>query len=106
MLLSLIIQSINVIAHWLFAYSLGLDLNIFDVAIIFSATAVIISIPISINGIGVREAVYIFALGFWGISQESALAFSFLSFMSAINLSLIGGAVLFFENIIKAKNGK
>ena len=106
MTISLVIQSINIIAHWLFAYSLGLNLNIFDVAIIFSATAVIISTPISINGIGVREAVYIFAFSFWGISQESALAFSFLSFMCVINLSLIGGAVLFFENIIKAKNGE
>lgn len=104
MAISLFIQSINVTAHWFFAYSLGLNLNIIDIAIIFTITAVLISLPISINGIGVREAVYIFALGFWGISKEGALAFSFLSFMSAINLSLIGGLVLFFESIYKVKS--
>ena len=106
MWISLLIQLINITAHFLFAVSLGLDIDFYSIAILYSISAVIISAPISINGIGVREGVFIFAFGFWGISQESALAFSFLSFMSAINLSLIGGIILFFENIYKAKNGK
>jgi len=86
--------------------ALNIDINFVDLAILYSVSAVIISIPISINGIGVREGVFIFAFGFWGIPAESALAFSFLSFTSTIILSVIGGSIFVAENIVKAKSGK
>jgi glycosyltransferase 2 family protein len=106
MLISLIIQFINITAHYMFAAALGIDIAFFDLAFLYSASAVIISIPVSINGIGVREGVFIFAFGFWGISAESALAFSFMSFTGTIVLSLIGGSIFVAENIIRAKIGK
>jgi glycosyltransferase 2 family protein len=106
MLVSLLIQLINISAHYLFAVALGIDIGFFDLAFLYSVSAVIISIPVSINGIGVREGVFIFAFGFWGISAESALAFSFLSFTITIILSIIGGSIFVAENIIRAKRGK
>jgi|GEM_PF-2765100 len=106
MLVSLIIQLMNIAAHYMFAMALNIDINFVDLAILYSVSAVIISIPISINGIGVREGVFIFAFGFWGIPAESALAFSFLSFTSTIILSVIGGSIFVAENIVKAKSGK
>jgi len=106
MLVSILIQIINIAAHFMFALSLNINIGFTDLALLYSVSAVIISIPISINGIGVRESVFIFAFGFWNIPAESALAFSFLSFTSTIILSVIGGSIFVAENIIKAKSGK
>jgi len=106
MLVSLVIQLINIAAHYMFSIALNINIGFADLALLYSVSAVIISIPISINGIGIREGVFIFAFGFWGIPAESALAFSFLSFTSTIILSIIGGSIFVAENIIKAKSGK
>lgn len=106
MFISILIQLINIAAHYMFALSLNINIGFTELALLYSVSAVIISIPVSINGIGVREGVFIFAFGFWNIPAESALAFSFLSFTSAIVLSLIGGLIFVAENIIKAKRGK
>lgn len=106
MFVSMLIQLINISAHYMFAVSLDITIGFAELAILYSVSAVIISIPISINGIGVREGVFIFAFGFWGIPAESALAFSFLSFTSTIILSILGGSIFVAENIIKAKSGK
>ncbi len=106
MLVSLFIQLINIAAHYMFAIALNINISFSDLALLYSVSAVIISIPISINGIGVREGVFIYAFSFWKIPSESALAFSFLSFTSTIVLSIIGGSIFVIENIIKAKSGK
>jgi uncharacterized membrane protein YbhN (UPF0104 family) len=106
MLISLLVQLVNITAHYMFALALNMNIGFTDLALLYSVSAVIISIPISINGIGVRESVFIFAFGFWNIPAESALAFSFMSFTSTIILSLIGGSIFVAENIIKAKSGK
>jgi len=106
MLVSILIQLINITAHYMFAQALNIGISFTDLALLYSVSAVIISIPISINGIGVREGVFIFAFSFWNIPAESALAFSFLSFTSTIILSIIGGSIFVVENIIKAKSGK
>lgn len=106
MMISILIQLINIAAHYMFAMALNINIGFTDLALLYSVSAVIISIPVSINGIGVRESVFIFAFGFWNIPAESALAFSFLSFTSTIILSVIGGSIFVAENIIKAKCGK
>ncbi len=106
MLVSILIQLINIAAHYMFAMALNINIGFTDLALLYSVSAVIISIPVSINGIGVRESVFIFAFNFWNIPAESALAFSFLSFTSTIILSIIGGSIFVIENIIKAKSGK
>jgi len=106
MLISLLIQLMNATVHYIFAVSLNIEIDFFSMALIYSACAVVISIPVSINGIGVRESIFIFAFSFWNVPAETALAFSFLSFLSAIVLSLIGGFLFISENIKKVKNGQ
>lgn len=106
MAVSVLIQLLNIFAHYLFATALGINIGFADLALLYSVSAVIISIPISINGIGVREGVFIFAFSFWNISAENALAFSFLSFTNTIVLSIIGGSIFVIENVMKAKSGE
>lgn len=101
LLVSLLIQFINISAHFFYAVSLGISIDFFNLAVLYSVSAILLSIPVSINGIGVREGIFIFAFGFWGIPAESALAFSLLSFSSLILFSIIGGSIFVGENIFK-----
>lgn len=106
MSVSILIMINNISAHYFFCLSLDINISFPELAVLYSVCAVLISIPVSINGIGVREGVFIFAFSFWGISQERALAFSFLSFSSIIALSILGGSVFVVENLIKLKNSR
>ena len=105
-IISLIIQLMNISAHFCFAKALNINIDFISLLIIYSVSAVIISIPISINGIGVRESVFIYAFSFWSISKETAFAFSFLSFISIIFISILGGIIFIFENLNEIKNEK
>ena len=58
--------------------------------------SVLSAIPISFNGIGIREASYIFFLKLTGIDMEKAFAFSLLWFLIVVGASLIGGIIFTF----------
>jgi hypothetical protein len=51
------------------------------------------ALPVSLNGIGLREGGYLFLLGTIGIASEKAVAFSLLWFVIVILASLVGGLV-------------
>lgn len=55
-----------------------------------TAVAVLINVPISLNGIGLREQLHIWILGGLSISQEVAVGASVTVFIQLIILSLIG----------------
>jgi glycosyltransferase 2 family protein len=50
-------------------------------------------IPLSINGLGFREATYVWALGAYGVSANDALAFALFVLAVTLLASVIGGAV-------------
>ena len=48
-------------------------------------------IPITFNGIGLREGAMVYFLGFKGIAPEPALALGLLFFSIQVTTSLVGG---------------
>lgn len=50
-------------------------------------------LPVAINGIGVRESVFIFLFGQYGLGQGEALAFAWLEYSLHLLWGLIGGLV-------------
>ncbi|TFE65814.1 hypothetical protein A7Q09_02315 [Methylacidiphilum sp. Yel] len=76
------------------AASLHLHLPLWLLAVVMVEITLIVSLPISISGLGVREGAVVLLLGSYGINSELALGFSLLSFSVGILWSLIGG--LFF----------
>lgn len=55
-----------------------------------SLVVIIELIPVSISGVGTRDAFLIFVLGLIGIGKESAIAFSLLYLLTYWFLGLIG----------------
>ena len=55
--------------------------------------AVIVSLPISLNGIGVREGAGMLLFGMVGLNRASAFALQFGTYLVAVGVSMLGGLV-------------
>ena len=95
--LSLLLQ-INVVIHCLLiTKALQIEVPVLAMFIIIPLSYLIMTAPISINGIGLRESVFVFFFGLYGVAPEQALAFSFVSFGMIIAQGVVGGIVLMFR---------
>ncbi len=88
-----VLLQINVITfYWVLAQALGLDLDYRAFYIIVPIAIFVMMAPITINGVGLREAIFLFLLGLWSIEEPLALAFAWLEYGSFLAFGLIGGA--------------
>ena len=89
--LSLLLQ-INVVIHCIIiAKALHIEIPTVAMFIIIPLAYLIMVLPVSINGIGLRESVFVFFFGLYGVIQEQALAFAFISFGMILAQGVIGG---------------
>lgn len=92
-LLSFLLQ-LNVIIHYYFiGISIGVNIPFFDYFFTIPILLLALSIPISINGIGIRELVLIKFFIFYSFSSEYAISFSFLDIIFNLILGIIGGII-------------
>jgi len=91
--LSLLLQINVVVNSLIIAYALNIDVPVIAMFIIIPLAYLIMIAPISINGIGLRESVFVFFFGLYGVPQEQALAFAFISFGMILAQGVIGGVV-------------
>ena len=90
------------IACFFNAHAFNININFFYILFVYTAGSLINIIPISINGLGTREAAFIILLEIQGISPEHSFSFSFFSFVIIILFSL----TLIYLFIIIAKQFK
>jgi len=93
-LLSLFIHLCNVIAIYLFMKCFGVPIGFIECAIVMLPTMLMVMLPISVGGWGVRESLLIFGFGFFGVPAETALTVSILWGL-ALLVSLLPGSFLF-----------
>jgi glycosyltransferase 2 family protein len=82
--LSALLQLSLATCQYLLAIGLGLDIALATFVLIVPITNVIASLPITINGLGTREASYLVLLGMAGVSKEQAVALSILYFAATL----------------------
>lgn len=97
MLISLLVHLIQAWMHVVMASALGLDLPFSYAIIVYPLVGTFAAIPISLNGLGLREGGYIVMLEAIGISSEKAIAFSILLFLVVAFDSLIGGVIFLLQ---------
>lgn len=90
---ALVVQILRIGVHMLFARALGLHIHAAYFFLFVPLLAVIVSLPISLNGIGVREGAGILLFGLVGLDRGSAFALQFGTYLVAVGVSLIGGLV-------------
>jgi glycosyltransferase 2 family protein len=101
--MSILVQLAGVLTVWLVAVSLGLDVPFAYCCILGPMVSLLTLLPISVNGMGVRELGTIAFLAPLGVNTEAASALAFLWFMASVAVSLMGGLVYLFGAYPKAE---
>jgi len=85
---------VNVILHYfLIGKALHLNISLLDYFIFIPIVLLILIIPITINGLGLREGSYIEIFKFYGISANVAFSFSLIDVVFGIILGIVGGII-------------
>ncbi|MEK6672093.1 MAG: lysylphosphatidylglycerol synthase transmembrane domain-containing protein [Nitrospirota bacterium] len=89
-LLSLAVQTTGVLAVYTLSKGLNMQLPLLPLFIFIPVISAMTTIPISISGLGVREASFVLLFAYLGLSPSEATALSLSWFLSASTGSLAG----------------
>lgn len=92
--LATLVQVLRVGVHVLVARALGVQLAVPYFFLFVPLLAVIVSLPISLNGIGVREGAGMVLFGLVGVDRSRAFSLQFTTYLVAVAVSLLGALVL------------
>lgn len=96
-LFSLAIHLVQAWMHVVMGRALDLNVPFSFALIVYPLVGTFSAIPISLNGIGLREGGYVVLLSVIGIGTERAIAFGILLFLVVACDSLIGGILYLFQ---------
>ena len=102
-LFSLIVHVIQAWMHTVMGRALGLELPFSFCLIVYPLVGTFSAIPISLNGLGLREGGYVFLLAVVGIGTEQAIAFGILLFLIVALDSMLGGLLFLFQQMPRPK---
>lgn len=91
---ALAVQVSRILVHVLVARALGLEIAVIYFFLFVPLLAVIVSLPISLNGIGLREGAGILVFGLVGVGRAEAFTLQFATYLVALAVSLLGGLVV------------
>jgi uncharacterized protein (TIRG00374 family) len=91
--LSLVLQSLVVLFHYNVARALRIPLSLAAVFLVVPLCTLVQTVPVSFNGWGVRESVFILYFGQLGLDRDAALAFGIVGAGLVTLLSLAGAVV-------------
>ncbi len=95
--LSLLLQANVVVQYFIIAEALHFSIPFWSFFLIIPLTLFVMLLPISINGIGLRESIFVLILAPWGVEKPEALALAWLAYGCLVGQGLLGGAVYAFR---------
>jgi uncharacterized membrane protein YbhN (UPF0104 family) len=96
-LFSLLVQLLRLATHLLVARGLGMDLapqQMIQLMVLIPMLAVSLTLPVAINGIGLREEISAKLLTWAGLTEPAAVAMELVAFLVMVVFSLQGGILL------------
>jgi uncharacterized membrane protein YbhN (UPF0104 family) len=90
MLLSVVLQSVIILSIWVLSLGLDMDVPLHMLYIFMPVIATVSALPISISGIGIREAATVLLLATIDVEPDMATALSFAWFLSICAGGLTG----------------
>jgi len=75
------------------SFALHVPISFIWLMMVISLIAVVTSVPLSLNAIGIQEGAYVFIFGLAGIAAPQALAMALLSRGVRLVVSLVGGVI-------------
>jgi uncharacterized membrane protein YbhN (UPF0104 family) len=95
-LLSVFVQSANVVVLWLAGLALGLDVPASYYWVLVPVVTLMTMLPVSVNGMGVREWGTVLMLAPLGVGREAATALALLWFLTFSAVSVTGAGFYLF----------
>lgn len=93
--LGLMVHSASAMMVFVLSRGMGEDISLFTLLVFIPIISTLAALPLSLGGIGIREAAMVLLLGTLGISPEHATALSFLWYFAMV----AGGALCSVEYI-------
>jgi len=102
-LLSIAFYGLAILTVWVASRALDHPLGIFGVNAVVPLVLLVGSLPISLNGLGTKEAAYVFLLGLLGMPPATALALAVLLRTRAILTAIAGGIAFVVRRPARAR---
>jgi uncharacterized protein (TIRG00374 family) len=96
---TLVMQFVRILGIWLCGEAVGLDLSPLVYVVLGPMLFLVMMVPFTINGLGVREAFFVAFLTRFGVSTEAAFATGFLFYAVTIATSLPGGVIMLWRSV-------
>ncbi len=92
-------QLTRVLAIYASGRAVGIELGLLPYVVLGPLLFLVMLVPFTVNGIGVREAFFVSFLGKLSVPADQAFACGFLFFVMTILLALPGVVILLWENV-------
>lgn len=99
-LVTAVAQLTRVLAIYASARAVGIHLSVLPYVVLGPLLFLVMLVPFTVNGIGVREAFFVSFLGRLHVAADPAFACGFLFFVMTIVLALPGLGVILWENVL------
>ena len=99
LVVTLATQALRVIAVWCCGEAVGVDVSALVYVILGPLLFLVMMVPFTINGLGVREAFFVAFLGRFDVDPEAAFAAGFLFFAVTVAASLPGAVILLWRSL-------
>lgn len=93
LLFSIIFHILLILNNYLLSLALGLDIDLYYFFIFIPIAEILVSLPISIQGFGVREGTYALLFPSAGVAKAASFSLGFLDQIVKVITSAIGGVV-------------
>lgn len=97
LIISILLQINVVLFYYFIGVALDLEVSWLYFTMIVPVALVVLLVPFSINGIGIREGIFVFLLTNLGVPAEESLALSLISFGLMLTQGIIGGLIFAFR---------
>jgi glycosyltransferase 2 family protein len=96
---TVLLQLTRVVGIYASGRAVGIHLPLLPYIVLGPLLFLVMLIPFTVNGIGVREAFFVSFLGNLGVDPDAAFACGFLFFVMTVLLALPGVAIILWESI-------
>jgi glycosyltransferase 2 family protein len=98
-LFTILFYTVSIGGRFMLGIMLDIPIQGLKLAMIIMLVNFIIILPVTISGIGLREASYIGLMGLFGVSQNEALLMAFFDFLISISGIAIGSVLILIDNL-------
>jgi uncharacterized protein (TIRG00374 family) len=98
LVVTVLLQACRIVAIWLCGLAVGVHLSPLVYVVLGPLLFLVMMVPFTINGLGVREAFFVAFLARFGIAADPAFATGFLFYAVTIATSVPGGLIMLWRS--------